>query len=231
MSPVKFRFPFSKALSRVILPIATAAQVLVCSSNVGFGQTTYYVNGVSGRDDCHTGLAPLPTDLCPFPPEPASVDGPFRTITRAVQAAATPATGTPVTIMVAGVTSGGSPVVYNAALGEVFPIAPPAATMIRYDAANSTPGTLVTIDGGAFGYVFVFGGGSGPTVGIDGSTLGASVHAITVRGGDVGIFISASGFGAANNITVKNVRVMNNSLYGIHVLAEDGSPPTGWAQS
>jgi hypothetical protein len=220
-----------RSVSSFVSPVLLA---LTLASSVGLAQTFYYVNGATGRDDCHTGLAPVPTDLCPFPPEPASVDGPFRTITRAAQAAANPASGTPVTIMVAGATSGGSPVVYNAALGEVFAIYIPPATTIMYDAANSTPGTLVTIDGGGAWAVLEFGGEgfplSGPARGIDGSTLGASVQAITVRGGDIGIVISAVGSTAGNNIRVKNVRVMNNTIYGIHVLAENGQG-SSFAQS
>jgi hypothetical protein len=69
----------SRSVPRFLSP---ALLVLELGTGVGLARTTHYVNAVSGRDDCHPGLAPVPTDLCPFPPEPASVEGPFRTITR-----------------------------------------------------------------------------------------------------------------------------------------------------
>ncbi|MCI0589693.1 MAG: hypothetical protein L0323_22990, partial [Planctomycetes bacterium] len=220
-------FPSGPAFSRVILGIAVGTLWQPILPGAAFGQTTYWVNGLTGNT-CHDGLAPVPSDLCIPGSPPPTIPGPFKTITAAVQAAATPANGIPVTILVAGVTSGGSPVVYNAALGEVFPLSVPRETMIRYDAANSTPGTLVTVDAAGTGAtrVFEFLASPGNTFssagGLDGSTLGAGTQAIRIRGADQGVRIAAT-LGAANSITVRNVRIWNNFFQGAHVVADQGN--------
>ena len=221
--------------SRLVRPFVSPALLLaVLCADLGFAQTTYYVNGVTGNT-CHDGLAPVPSDLCIPGSPPPTIPGPFRTITAAVLAAATPATGFPVTILVAGATSGGSPVVYDAALGESFPISVPQDTVIRYDAANSTPGTLVTVDAAGTGAPWVFAFQASPANpfssagGLDGSTLGSGTQAIRVRGADVGVRIAATGDGAVNSITVRNVRIWNNVTRSAHVLADQGTPNPAFA--
>ncbi|HET6203455.1 MAG TPA: hypothetical protein VFI25_11715 [Planctomycetota bacterium] len=219
MLPLLLRLPRLAGLQYLfllLLPVAPFAMVL--GTGVAFGQTTYYVNGVTGNT-CHDGLVPVPSDLCTPGSPPPTIPGPFKTITAAVQAAANPASGTPVTILVAGVTSGGTPVVYNAALGESFPISVPAETMIRYDAANSTPGTLVSVDGGGTALsVFEFLGPFSAAGGLDGSTLGSGIQAISVRGGQIGVHVDAQ-TAMVNSITLRNVRFWNNVSAGARVHA------------
>jgi len=193
-----------------VAPAATPAQIPNPNP-----LSTFFVNARIGSDT-NDGSSPTPA--------PGN-RGPFKTITRGIQASGAPGILLPAMIRIAGTYDPAStsypqaPLHYDTALGEVFPLTVPPRILLQYDATNSDRDPSIP---GATYRAFVNGGATpSPTIqfvatngqnftsegGLDGSGGGAAgpSQGLVFRGGSSNVYLEASGTNSRLDIQLDRI--------------------------